>query len=199
MNTWAPLWSGIIDSSLWEEEGDVVKVFVTMLAAKDSDHICRLDAYRIHKKCHIDEVKVLDILKLLASPDTRRVSPQEYEGRRIRAVEDGWLILNGSKYRDMVSAEMRKARLRRAQATFREKKKLAAQQQPELTASNGSLPGVSPSVQVINNQNALKRVEKRLSELKDQSPFPKGDPRKQERVELKTEKERLKTVLGYKA
>jgi hypothetical protein len=43
------LWSGIVDSSLWEESGDVVKVFMTMLATKDADHICRLDAYRVAK------------------------------------------------------------------------------------------------------------------------------------------------------
>lgn len=123
MNTWAPLWSGIVDSSLWEESGDVVKVFVTMLAAKDSDHICRLDAYKIGKKCHIDEIQVLDILKVLASPDTRRKSKQEFDGRRIKAVEDGWLILNGEKYRKMVSEEQRKARLRRAQSAFRARQK----------------------------------------------------------------------------
>jgi hypothetical protein len=126
MNTWSPIWSGIVDSSLWEEDGDVVKVFVTMLAVKDSDHICRLDAYRIAKKCNfksedggVDEVKVLRILQILASPDNRRSVKQEYEGRRIRAVEDGWLVLNGEKYRKQVSDEMRKARLRRAQTAYR--------------------------------------------------------------------------------
>ena len=44
-----------------------MKVFVTMMATKDSDHICRMDAYRIAKKCNfrrtpdgdVDEVKVL--------------------------------------------------------------------------------------------------------------------------------------------
>ena len=123
MNTWCPIWSQIVDSSLWEEDGDVVKVFMTMLATKDSDHICRLDAYRIHKKCNLDEIKVLEILKVLASPDKRRKAEQKFDGRRIRAVEDGWLILNGEKYRQMVSDEMRKARLRRAQAAFRLKNK----------------------------------------------------------------------------
>lgn len=123
MNTWAPLWSGIVESSLWEESGDVVKVFMTLLARKDADHICRLSAYKIHKLCNIDELDVLDILRVLASPDKRRREQQEFDGRRIEAVEDGWLILNGAKYRQMVSDEMRKARLRRAQANFREKKR----------------------------------------------------------------------------
>lgn len=121
MNTWTPLWSGIVDSSLWEESGDVVKVFMTILAVKDSDHVCRLDTYKIAKKCALDELKVLDILKVLASPDTRRKTNQLYEGRRIKAVEDGWLVLNGEFYRNKVSDEMRKARLRRSQAAFRER------------------------------------------------------------------------------
>lgn len=123
MNTWAPLWSGIVDSSLWEEDGDTVKVFMTILATKDSDHVCRLDAYRISRKCCMDEIKVLEILKLLASPDKRRKSKQPNDGRRIKAVEDGWLVLNGELYRKMVQEEMRKASWRKAQAAARKKKK----------------------------------------------------------------------------
>lgn len=125
MNTWAPIWSGIVDSSLWEENGNVVKVFMTMLATKDSDHVCRLDAYRIHKKCYLPETEVLDILKILASPDKRRKSEQRFDGRRIKSVPDGWLILNGAKYRDMVQEEMRKARWRKAQAARRARLKTA--------------------------------------------------------------------------
>lgn len=120
MNTWSPIWSGIVDSTLWAEDGNVVKVFMTMLATKDSDHVCRLDAYRMGRKCNIDELEVLEILKLLASPDKRRKSHQEFDGRRIRSVPDGWLILNGEKYREMVQKEMKQARWRRAQAKRRQ-------------------------------------------------------------------------------
>ena len=144
MNTWAPIWSPVVDSSLWEESGDVVKVFMTILATKDSDHVCRLDAYRIGKKCNffnydrsVDEVKVLEILKLLASPDTRRKTKQEYDGRRIRAVEDGWFVLNGEKYREMVRKEQIKAKNRRSQASFRARAKL-------LVATNAPGPERTP-------------------------------------------------------
>lgn len=123
MNTWAPLWSGIVESSLWEESGDVVKVFMTMLARKDYDHVCRLDAYKIHRLCNLDELKVLDILKVLASPDKRRKANQEFDGRRIKAVEDGWLVLNGEKYRAMVQLEMKRSRDRKAQKAWRERQK----------------------------------------------------------------------------
>ncbi len=149
MNTWAPIWSPIVDSSLWEEDGDVVKVFISMIATKDSDHICRMDAYKIGKKCNflcpdgsVDEIKVLDILKILASPDTRRKIKQEYEGRRIKAVDDGWLVLNGEKYRKMVSEEMKKARNRRSQDAFRKRKKglpLAGEQAAVKAYANGQV------------------------------------------------------------
>lgn len=101
----------------------MVKVFMTLLATKDSDHICRLDAYKIAKKCEMDELVVLDILKLLASPDKRRKGHQEFEGRRIKVHEDGWLVLNGQKYREMVQDEMRKARNRRSQEAWRKRQK----------------------------------------------------------------------------
>lgn len=148
MNTWAPIWSGIVDSSLWEESGDVVKVFMTMMATKDSDHVCRMDTFKIAKKCNfrledgtVDELKVLDILKILASPDEHRKIKQQYDGRRIRAVEDGWLILNGEKYKKMVQDEMRKARLRKAQAKFRAKDKLLpGEREHEMAVNNGASP-----------------------------------------------------------
>ena len=137
MNTWAPLWSPIVDSSLWEEDGDVVKVFVTLLATKDSDHVCRLDPYRMAKKCNfrmpdgsVDEVKVLDILKLLASPDKRRRIKQEFDGRRIKAVEDGWLVLNGEKYREAIRKIKRKQQQADNQRAYRERQKLRGKPLP---------------------------------------------------------------------
>jgi hypothetical protein len=125
MNTWTPLWSGVVESSLWSEEDNVVKIFLTMLALKDSDHICRFNAFAIGKKANKTEKETLDAIKVLSSPDLKRIEKQPYDGRRIEKVEDGWLILNGEFYRKKVSEEMRKARLRKAQTTFRKKKKLA--------------------------------------------------------------------------
>jgi hypothetical protein len=39
-------------------------------------------------------LKVLDILKVLASGQAEECK-QEFNGKRIKAVEDGWMILNG--------------------------------------------------------------------------------------------------------
>lgn len=123
MNTWTPLWNGIIESSLWDETDLVVKVFLTMMARKDADHIYRGSAYALGQQSRKSEMEVLDALKILAAPDTKRIEPQPHEGRRIKAVEEGWLILNGQAYREKVSVEMKRARNRRAQAAHRERLK----------------------------------------------------------------------------
>jgi len=116
-------------SSLWDEDDFTIKVFLTMLAIKDADHICRVTPYELWKLTkHYNgkektQEQVLEALKVLASPDTKRKDHQEFEGRRIEAVEDGWLVLNGEKYRQKVSEEMKKARNRRSAAAFRERNK----------------------------------------------------------------------------
>lgn len=122
MNTWTPLWSKIVDSSLWGEPDHVCKVFLTMLALKDSDHVCRLNNYSLSLRSRKSEAEVLDALKILSSPDTRRTDGQEHDGRRVKLVEDGWLILNGEHYRSMVSREMTRQRNVRAQRAFRDRK-----------------------------------------------------------------------------
>jgi hypothetical protein len=126
MRTWAPLWSSIVDSSIWAEPDFVCKVFLTMMALKDADHVYRGTAFNLAMRSHKTEVEVLEALKILSSPDSKRVEPQPHGGRRIKAVEEGWLILNGEKYRALVSLEMRRARNRRSQAAYRERQRLLA-------------------------------------------------------------------------
>lgn len=111
----------MVDSSLWDEPDYVCKIFLTMMALKDYDHIVRQTAYGLAKKARKTEQEVLDALKVLSSPDTKRKEHQPFDGRRIKAVPDGWLILNGDKYRQLVQDEMRRARNRRAQQAYRDR------------------------------------------------------------------------------
>lgn len=98
----------IVESSLWQDEDDATcKVFITMMAVKDPDHVVRLSAYQIGKKANKTEKEVLEALKILSSPDKRRIEPQEFEGRRIEKREDGWFMLNGQKYQDMMQEMIR--------------------------------------------------------------------------------------------
>jgi hypothetical protein len=131
MRTWTPLWSPIVDSSLWSEPDYVIKIFMTILALKDSDDVCRFNAYQLAQRARKSEAEVLDALKILSSPDQHRVEKQPEDGRRIKLVEDGWFVINGAKYRELMRDEMRKARLRRAQANFRAKKNALKNGKPQ--------------------------------------------------------------------
>ena len=111
MNTWSPLFSKIVDSSLWDEDDFVVKIFITMLAKKDADHVVRGNAYNIAQwaKKPTEEARVIEALKRLQEPDTKRLEPQLFEGRRVEKVADGYLILNGQFYENLMRAANRRA------------------------------------------------------------------------------------------
>jgi len=105
--------SQIVDSSLWEEEYYVRILFTTMLAKKDSDHVVRATAYNLHRWANITQEETAAGLKVLSSPDKKRLDKQDHDGRRIEKVEDGWLVLNGAKYEEMmrqIAEQARKAR-----------------------------------------------------------------------------------------
>lgn len=119
MNTWSPLFSKIVDSSLWREKDEVIKIFLTMLAKKDADQVVRANAYMIGEWAKKTEAETLSALKVLASPDRRRIEPQPYEGRRIQKVADGWLILNGQYYENLMRSINRRAYKTAKQAEYR--------------------------------------------------------------------------------
>jgi hypothetical protein len=136
MNTWSPLFSKIVDSSLWDEEDLVVKVFLTMLARKDSDHVVRANAYQIGKWARKSEVEAMKALEVLQSPDTKRIEPQPFEGRRVKKVVAGWLILNGQHYEDLMRRMNRRAYQAEWARSRRQRKKGNM-----LGGGGGGLPG----------------------------------------------------------
>jgi len=123
MNTYSPIFSLIVDSSIWAEDDSTCKVWITLLALKDADHIVRLSAFQIGRKANKSEQEVLDALYVLSQPDKKRIEPQEFDGRRIKKVPEGWLILNGEKYKRMAIKEAIKAKNRRSIAAYRARAK----------------------------------------------------------------------------
>jgi hypothetical protein len=127
MNTWTPVFSKIVDSSIWVEPDFVCKVFITMLALKDADQVVRFNAFGLARRCWPNDIdggekRVLEALKVLSSPDKRRLEKQPHDGRRIEKVEYGWRILNGQVYEDMMRKINRKAYKAAKQAEYRLKK-----------------------------------------------------------------------------
>jgi len=94
-----------------------------MLALKDKDHVVRYTAYQLGSRAHMPEAEVLECLETLSKPDTKRIEPQPFEGRRIQKVEDGWLILNGQLYANIVKKMQERAYKSRWQANKRAEQK----------------------------------------------------------------------------
>lgn len=138
MERYAPIFSRIVDSSLWVEPDYVVKIFLTLLAKKDADEIVRGSAFNIACWAKKTEAEVLDALKILSAPDTKRLEPQPFEGRRIEKVEGGWMLLNGGKYQEEMMIINRRRRKTQLQAIYRAE---AAQANPvPETPEQGAVP-----------------------------------------------------------
>ena len=134
MSGFVPLFSQMLWSSLWREPDDVRLVFITLLALKDKGHRVMNSAYGIGVACwpgdedHAEE-RALKALKTLSEPDTRRrLVPQQYEGRRIEAIEGGWRILNGERYQELMRLEFRRAQQAKWMREKREKLRLKSGQ-----------------------------------------------------------------------
>jgi hypothetical protein len=122
-NSFAPIFTSMLDSSIWQEPYTVRLVWIAMLPLKEADHVVRYNAFQIARRANMTEQEVIDALKVLESPDTRRIEPQPYEGRRIQRVPDGWLILNGQKFEDLMRTLSTRAYNARKQREYRGAKK----------------------------------------------------------------------------
>lgn len=121
---WCPVFEAIIDSSIWEEPDYVRIVFLTMLFKKDHQHMVYGTAFNIASWARKTEVEVLKALKILSSPDRRRIEKQEHDGIRIQKVADRqWFILNGKKYQDLMVENNERSRKRRWAAEKRAQEK----------------------------------------------------------------------------
>ncbi len=136
MNRYSPIWDTLVDSSLWTEEYYVRVLFTTLLAKKDMDDVVRGSAFNIARWANMTEQEVIKGLKILSSPDKKRLEPQPHDGRRIKKVEDGWLVINGAHYRELMRVANERARKARWAAKNR-----AVKQGTPLTGEAAALNG----------------------------------------------------------
>lgn len=160
---YAPLYSEIADSSLWDEPYHVRILFVTMMAKKQADQIVYGDEYRLKKWANLNSMEeVNDALRVLESPDKLRPG-QRFQGRRIERVDGGWLILNGEKYEELMQKINERAR--KAQWA-RENRKKAKQNR-----GGGPLPGETAYVKAKHDGN-----EEEAQRLLDNQHRKNGEP-----------------------
>jgi hypothetical protein len=97
----AKLDSGIIYSTLWMQSHDVVRVWIALLAMADANGRIRSSVPAFAHLCFVSPDRMREILEIFKAPDPdSRIT--QHEGRKIRDVDGGWLVLNYTKYRNLM-------------------------------------------------------------------------------------------------
>lgn len=121
LKNWSPLWSSILDSSVWGESKDVKILWITLLAKKDADGVVASSLPGLARDAvlSIDECKVA--MDRLMSPDPYSSTPDR-EGRRVEKVDSGWRVINAAKYAEEVAIMRRRNSVRENMKTMRQRK-----------------------------------------------------------------------------
>lgn len=131
---YSKLFASILDSSVWLEPLPTRVVWLTLLAAKDSDGFARFASVEnLARRAIVDIDQAEAAIAVLESPDLKSSNPA-HEGRRVERVPGGWMVLNAGFYDDLVRRDderrMNRDRVRR----HREKHKGDAEEEGELEA-----------------------------------------------------------------
>jgi|SRR5688572_8616653 len=121
--TYAKLLSSIVTSTIWCESCETKVMWVTMLALADKDGYVGASIPGLAKLAGVSLGDAEAAIAKFLAPDPMSRS-KEHEGRRIREVDRGWVLLNYAKVRDMRHADIRREQNREAQRRAREKSRL---------------------------------------------------------------------------
>lgn len=118
-----------------------------MLAVKGPSHIVRATVGGLAHQARVPVEACRKAIEKLSNPDPDGLD-QQYEGRRIKAVEHGWLVLNGQAYKDRRDSSDRKQYQADWVRAKRIKKKLST---PSVDAST-HVDTVYPSDQIRSDK-----------------------------------------------
>jgi hypothetical protein len=121
--SWAPLFSTIIDSSVWRESKETRLVWITILAKKDRGGFVQSALWALARDAGVTEEECREAVRVLESPDPESHNQVE-GGRRIRRMDGGWQVINHFYYRDMISRSNQRAKQAAWQKEYRKRKKV---------------------------------------------------------------------------
>lgn len=120
MSGYTKVFATILDSTVWGLSKEARLLWITMLVKKNREQIVEASVPGLANAARLTLDETERSLVELAAPD-KYSRTKEHDGRRIREVPGGWLILNGEKYRDMLSLEERREYKRKKQQEYRDK------------------------------------------------------------------------------
>ena len=115
------LFTKILDSTIWLEPDPYRIVWITLIAAMDEDsNVYFACAENLAMRARVSLADAEAAIACFESPDKRNKG-QEYDGRRIERIPGGWHILNGQKYRGLVTRAIMREQNRVRVQRFRDK------------------------------------------------------------------------------
>ncbi len=109
MAGYTKLFSSIVHSTIWREPNHVRIVWVTMLALSDARGEVMASAPGLADIARVSIEECRQALEVFQSPDPDSGNP-DHEGRRVERIQGGWRLINHRHYRDLMSADERRAR-----------------------------------------------------------------------------------------
>lgn len=144
---WTPLFGSLINSSVWRESKETRLVWITILAKKDRHGFVRSALWALARDAGVKEEECAVAVKVLESPD-KESGCKANEGRRIQAIDGGWVVLNHELWRDRISKVERLSKQAAWQRGYRKRKRdavKAAEQEGEQQALKDGLEGKNES------------------------------------------------------
>ena len=136
------LFTKILDSSIWLEPDATRLVWITFLAVMDEDGFVALSTVgNVAARARVPSEDAERAVECLQNPD-KFAGDQEFDGRRIERVPNGWMVLNAGKYRDMITRIVVREATRQRVAKHRASKNPS---NADVTTSNIMLQNVTPS------------------------------------------------------
>ncbi len=120
------LYSGLTKSSIWIQPHYVLRIWIAMLVCADAEGAVEGSIPGFASLCRVTIEEMEDTIRILSGPDPYSRDPSN-EGRRIKAFDGGWQVLNHSAYRQLAQGRegsrapyMREYRKRKREEAFQE-------------------------------------------------------------------------------
>ena len=159
MEGYTKLAASIITSTVWRAPDHVRLVWITMLALKSQHGAVMASVPGLAALANVSIEACEQAIAHLSSPD-RYSQTKTHEGRRIAENDGGWLVLNHEKYRQLASADERRAR--------------DAERKRVKRASAGQSAGVRRRPQASENVPEVRASDADQSKSKSDPPQPRA-------------------------
>ena len=182
--SYTKLFSSIVTSTIWTEDANTCKIWVTMLAIADKHGEVHASIPGLAQIAGMGIADAESAIHKFLSPDKYSRTSDD-EGRRIEPINGGWLLLNHAKYRAMASKDEEKSANSERQAKFRERQKRngkvtesngkVTESNEKVTGSNEKCGSVTSSRDIAEAEAEAKEEEKEEEKEKESPPLtPQG-------------------------